>query len=390
MNFNTPNGGRRKTNFKRRWPRIALMTAAVCFVLGVLLAGGIAWWAYREYQPPSTPYATVLPGAQGGTSPSTVHRAPVRVMVNHGESVTEIARQLMEAGLIRNPLIFRVYVRYVHASYGLKAGAYDIQPGTEISAIVRKFRDGDVVSDAVAVTIPEGFTVTEIGHRLAALHICSSAAFIYQVQHGDFSEPFTASLKPNKRTKYRLEGYLFPDTYQFERGESPHTVVDMMLQDFQQHIDAAHIVRSVHETGQSLSTVITKASMIEKEAKVKSDMPLISSVIDNRLKQGMKLQIDATIQYILGHRDIVTEKDLQVKDPYNTYLHMGLPPGPIASPGMATIEAALHPAHTKYLYYVAKYDGTGTSYFSSTESQHLQNVKKSEANFRRQGTSTHS
>ncbi|MCL6625664.1 MAG: endolytic transglycosylase MltG [Alicyclobacillus shizuokensis] len=135
-----------------------------------------------------------------------------------------------------------------------------------------------------------------------------------------------------------------------------------------------------------MSQVVTEASLIEKEAKVDAERPLIASVINNRLhhRPPMKLQIDATIEYILGHRDVVTVEDTHVDNPYNTYLHPGLPPGPIASPGLASIRAVLHPAHTDYLYYVAKNDGSGEHYFAATYAQQLRNEARSQHNLHAQ------
>ncbi|QSO46139.1 endolytic transglycosylase MltG [Alicyclobacillus mengziensis] len=353
---------------KRKWHsslRLVITVSAV-FAVAVIVIGG--FWTYFQYQ-----------------SPVSVETGPARVVIERGESVTEIGQQLQQAGLIKNASVFRWYIRLSHAGGSIQAGMYDIPAGARLPDIVSKFRRGDVVPNTVKVTVPEGYTVADIAARLETHHICSKQAFLTAEQQGTFTESFVSLLPRNKDIKYRFEGYLFPDTYEFVKGESAQDVINTMLQDFQHHIDAANVMTALKKQGETLPTLITEASLIEKEALAESDGPLIASVIQNRLKKKMKLQIDATIQYILGHRDIVTEKDLKVKDSYNTYLHYGLPPGPIASPGMTSIMAALHPAKTTYLYYVAKYDGSGTSYFSSTEAQHLRNVNQSEANLKRHG-----
>ncbi|MCL6452488.1 MAG: endolytic transglycosylase MltG [Alicyclobacillus sp.] len=349
---------------KRRWVWwVAAVGAAV--VLAVAVCGV---WLYSAYQPPT---------AAG--------RGQTRIVVRSGESVAQLAGDLERSGLIRSAFVFQLYVRWKGVGSRLQAGTYAISPGSRVSEIVSQMTHGDVVPETVTVTVPEGFTVIEIADRLQAAGVCSKSAFLEQVQTGHFDEPFVHTLPSNPDIKYRFEGYLFPDTYDFVRQESAHEVVDTMLQDFQRHIDAAGIPEALQKQGESLPELITIASMVEREAKIQSDRPLIASVIYNRLHLGMKLQIDATIQYILGHVDIVTDKDLQVQDPYNTYLHAGLPPGPIGSPGMASILAALHPAKTDYLYYVAKYDGSGGSYFSATEAQHLLDIQKSQANLRAHG-----
>lgn len=352
----------------KRWLR-PLLWSLLALVMLVLVSAGIGgWFAYRAYQPPQA---------------STMHSS--KVVVKSGESVAAIGATLQRAGLIRNAFIFRLYVRYKHEGSAIQAGTYAVAPGSRISTIVNQMTHGDVIVAAIPVTIPEGFTVQEIGDRLEAAGVCSKEAFLQQEQTGTFTEPFVAVLTNQTDVKYRLEGYLFPDTYAFHPNESPHDVVNTMLADFQKHIDAAHITEALKQQGETLQNLITTASMVEREAKIQHDRPLIASVIDNRLQQHMKLQIDATIQYILGHREIVTDKDLTVDDLYNTYLHYGLPPGPIGSPGMAAIAAALHPAKTNYLYYVAKYDGSGGSYFAATDAQHLKNIQKSDANLHAQG-----
>ena len=331
----------------------------VVMVLGVLAV--IADWADREYQPPGAGRA-------------------IDLVVTTGETVSDVGRQLQSQGLIRNALVFRVYWRLRENGQPIQAGHYQLVQGTGIPDIAAMLATGKVINTAVTVIIPEGFTVVQIADRLASSGVCTKSEFLYEVQKGTFSEPFLAGWKPGKDVKYRLEGYLFPDTYDFDRGENAHAVVADMLNDFQRHIQP--LLGDIGQSGQSLTAVITEASLIEREAKVEVERPIIASVIDNRLKVSMKLEIDATIEYILGHRDVVTYQDLQVKDPYNTYLHNGLPPGPIASPGIASIDAVLHPAHTHYLYYVTKNDGSGEHYFAVTYQQQLHNEGLSQQNLK--------
>jgi UPF0755 protein len=336
------------------------------FAVGVIGVLALIGWFYEAYQPPTAKQgqATVL-------------------TVQSGQTVTAIGESLAKAGLIRNAFVFRLYVSYHHLGRSFQAGRYQFKVGMSIAQLTQLLAHGKVMSNAVKVTIPEGFTVKQIAERLAANHICTQQSFLSQVQDGQFTEPFLKQIVTNKNVKFRLEGYLFPDTYDIRRGESPHQVVDAMLKDFQRHFNTT-VMAQIKASGQTLEAVVTKASLVVEEAKVSSERPIIASVIDNRLKDHMKLEIDATIEYILGHQNIVTYKDLKVQDPYNTYLHAGLPPGPIASPGMASIEAAIHPAHTGYLYYVAKYNGTGEHYFSKTYAQQLHNEQLSAANRKKQ------
>ncbi|WP_273365050.1 endolytic transglycosylase MltG [Alicyclobacillus herbarius] len=312
--------------------------------------------------------------------PPSQDRGRVQVIIRPGESVFSIAEKLQAAGLIRNATVFRWYLRYTEQGVDLKAGTYRLPLGESLPSLVHDLVRGKDAA-VVRVTIPEGFTVTQIADRLQAAGVVKRQAFLHEVEHGQFSEPFLKSLPNNKQVRWRLEGYLFPDTYEFDKGESAHDVVDDMLADFQQRV-ASPLGPVIKQRGLSLPEVITEASLIEKEAEVNRERPIIASVIDNRLhhKPPMKLQIDATIEYILGHRNVVTVKDTRVKSPYNTYLYYGLPPGPIANPGSASIRAVLYPAKTDYLYYVAKNNGSGEHYFAVTYAQQLRNEAKSQHN----------
>lgn len=309
----------------------------------------------------------------------------VEIDVARGDSVRVIAELLQKKGLIRNAFAFRVYYYLAAHHTTLLAGQYRIQMGLSISEILDQLAAGRIISNAITVTIPEGYTVKQMAARLSAEGVCSATAFLESTQHDDFTEPFLKSVLPaGPSVKYRLEGYLFPDTYTFRQGETAHDVVNEMLMNFQKHIDG-QVVSDMAQQHLTLAQVITEASLIEKEAKVEQERPIIASVIDNRLKIHMALQIDATLQYILGHQNIVTTADAKVKDPYNTYLYPGLPPGPIASPGMASIEAVLHPKTTNYLYYVVKNDGSGESYFARTYAEQLHNEQLSQENLQKYG-----
>lgn len=338
----------------------------VVLLLVVVLAVG-AIWVYDQLQP-----------APRGT--------PVKFTIVRGESTTAIAADLEQQGIIRNAFLFRALLSLGHKGHLIQAGEYSMTPGTPIAELVTQMEHGQVMSNIVRVTIPEGFTVQQIADRLNQMHVCTTAAFMSEVAHGKFTESFLSELPKNPKIKDRLEGYLFPDTYDFVRGESPHQVIDEMLRDFEKHVTPAVLaeMKSQHLT---LAEAITEASMVEKEAKVNFERPIIASVIDNRLKHQppMKLQIDATVLYVIGHRNIVTDADLQAKSPYNTYLNYGLPPGPIANPGLASIMAVLHPSHTNYLYYVVKNNGTGEDYFATTFAEQERNIALSQANLKKYG-----
>lgn len=307
----------------------------------------------------------------------------VQVTLPRGDSVREVAQTLQAHGLVRSAWAFQLYVVITGQAGRVQAGTYDVPRGQSVPELLALLVSGKALDRSAWVTIPEGYTVEQIADRLAAAGICSRQAFLDEVQHGEFTETIVQQLPQHAQVKYRLEGFLYPDTYRFNPHTPAHAVVDEMLQAFERNVDQPYGAVAKAE-GRTLYDVVTEASMIEREARVDAERPLIASVIENRLNHQppMKLQIDATVEYVLGHRDVLTLKDLQVQDPYNTYLHFGLPPGPIASPGIPSILAALHPAHTPYLYYVVKNDGSGEHYFAQTYAEQLHNEALSAANLK--------
>lgn len=306
----------------------------------------------------------------------------ISIDVHKGDTFRQVTIELQKKGLIRNAFASRIYMMLVKHHLIVEAGHYAFPPGTSLSDILYSMEHGQTVSEVVKVTFPEGFTVRQMANRLAQSGICSASAFMNAVQTGHYTESFLKQLPNNPLIKTRLEGYLFPDTYDFLKGENPHEIVNEMLEEFSIQV-TAQMFAQMHQEHLTLNHVITEASLIEREDYVPAEKPIIASVINNRLKRGMKLQIDSTIEYILGHHTILTDADTRVKNPYNTYLYYGLPPGPIANPGIASIEAVLHPAHTDYFYYVARYDGTGRHFFARTYAQQLKNEQISRENYKK-------
>jgi UPF0755 protein len=309
----------------------------------------------------------------------------VEVVIQSGESARQVASDLEAKGLIRSAFVFQTYLWWSGDARNLEAGRYLVRQGTGIEEIAAILANGRVSQKIETVVIPEGFTVRQIAKRLEDEHVCSAGAFIRAVQLDTYSEPFLGDIRHDRNVKYRLEGYLFPATYEFVQNTPAHQVVDEMLQVFQERFDA-ELAPLMKEQHISLTDVVTEASLIEKEAKVNAERPIIASVIQNRLtrRPPMKLQIDATIEYIVGYKPVLTDRDLRVNDPYNTYEHVGLPPGPICNPGMASLKAVLQPAKTSYLFYVVKNDKSGEHYFATTFSQQLANERKSQANLFRE------
>ncbi len=301
--------------------------------------------------------------------------------IRPGASSQEIGQELAQHGVIGSPLAFRAYLFLTRQGANLQAGRYQFATGMTLAQVVNELKQGAVRFNTVVVTIPEGFTVTQIAQVLAEKHVCKEKAFMNVVRTGHFSYWFLPSAAHIKAVRDRLEGYLFPDTYDFTIGESPHKVLGTMLGEMNSILTPGRIA-AMKRDGLTVRQLLTVASMIEREAKLPRERPLIASVIYNRLhhKPPMKLRIDATVEYAVGFSSNLTAQDLAVNSPYNTYLVDGLPPGPIANPGLASIDAALHPAHTGYYYYVAKGNGTGASYFAATYQQQLANEAKRQQN----------
>lgn len=313
------------------------------------------------------------------SSPISRDTRPVRVIIPAGSNTRSIADVLLEKGLIRNGLVFRLTARVGGQQEHLKPGAYDFSRSMSLFEIIRKISSGDVA--ARWVTIPEGFTIRQIGRVLQKEEILGSEEFVRAATTEGLKY---AGIVPV--ASERLEGYLFPDTYLFAPGSTTDDVLKTMLESFRQKVTrkmdgkvessalisrfaASGQLATASKAGRDWYTVLTVASMIEREARVPKDRPLISAVIWNRLKKGMKLEIDATVLYAMQrHKSRLTYADLKVQSPYNTYFIQGLPAGPIANPGVSSIKAAINPAAVDYLYYVARRDGSHI--FSRTLDEH--------------------
>ncbi|UOF88833.1 endolytic transglycosylase MltG [Fodinisporobacter ferrooxydans] len=334
------------------------------FLLGIclLLIIGIAFWLYWMMQP-----------VQGQTERS--------IDIPSGASSQQIGNILYTNRLIHSPIAFRIYLTFLGDEGKLQAGHYHLKQGQTLGQMIHTMVSGDKSAGTIRFTVPEGYTIDQIADLLQKDGIVSAQAFLNEADHGTFTEPFVKEIPANSAYHHRLEGYLFPDTYEIFKGSTAHEIIDKMLQRMQQEF-TSRMIADVKNSGYTVHQVLTIASMVEREAKVDKERPIIAGVMYNRLHQKppMPLQIDATIEYVLNNKFPLTGRDLEVDSPYNTYLHTGLPPGPIASPGIKSIMAAIHPDHNDYLYYVTRNDGSGTHYFSKTYAEQLQNEQKSERN----------
>jgi UPF0755 protein len=287
---------------------------------------------------------------------------PVRVVIPAGATFRAAADSLASAHVIRSAKLFRWYAALTHHDRGIKPGTYVLSPGTGWSHTLDALVEGAGLVHSV--TIPEGWDLTEIVPALAETLNVPPESVTAAVRDEALLDSVGA------RDAGTLEGYLFPDTYTFPDGTTARLAVTEMVHEFERAWHPDWNARA-DSLGLTRHQIVTLASIVEKEARVGDERPIIAAVYENRLRLHMPLQADPTIQYALGHHvDRVYYKDLDVESPYNTYRHPGLPPGPIASPGAASMAAVLNPADVPYLYFVARPDGHHE--FRSTFAEHTE------------------
>ena len=299
------------------------------------------------------------------TTPVNPNAKPIQFKISHGATAKSIAGQLAREDLIRHPFTFELMVRLTGAGRELKAGAYQLSGAMSVVEIVDRLRAGNVVLRRFV--IPEGLTVPQIGQLWENGKFGTATAFEQAARNPRWRQRYSIDAET-------LEGYLFPNTYQFADGTPVDSVIKMLLDEFDR--GWTHLLsEEAKALGFSTHEIITLASIIEKEAKADDERPLIAAVYHNRLKRGWRLEADPTVLYALGNPErLLRTADLKVSSSYNTYLHRGLPPGPICNPGMASVKAALRPAQASYLYFVAI--GGGRHYFSTRLVDHRAMIRK--------------
>lgn len=275
---------------------------------------------------------------------------PAKVEVSKGATTGEIAGSLAEKGVIENAAMFTLRARIQGIDGQLRPGVYYLSTGMDYDALVERLLEGPPIY-YTTVTIPEGFTLEKIAERLEAEARIPASEFLPLAQTG--AAQFTGD-HPYLASAYEgsLEGYLFPKTYEIANTATAADVIEMMLDQFDREIEQVDLTWAT-SNGFDLHDIVTVASMVEREARLSEERPLMASVTYNRLAIGMHLEIDATIEYVIKkNRPRLLNSDLRVESPYNTYKYAGLPPGPIASPGLASLQAAAAPAQTQFIYYV--------------------------------------
>lgn len=331
--------------------RKVFLVLGVAFVVVLLGAGGTAVWL------------------KGQIDPSGAPGAPVTVKIPEGASTQRIAAILDRAGVVESARVFRLYVR-AKGQGPFKAGTYSLRRNTSFDDLIAVLEKGPKLVFQ-RLTVPEGLTLNQIAERVGTLPGRSAERFLQVVRSGAVRSRFQPAGSTN------LEGLLFPDTYNFEPKDDEEAIARRMVAAFDDKAAEAGIDQ-VREGGVlSPYQAIVVASLVEREAKLAEERGMVARVIYNRLKAGMLLQVDASVIYALGRtgeRGLrVLHADLEVNSPYNTYKVKGLPPGPIAAPGRASLEAAVRPAEGPWLYYVVV-EPNGRHAFATTLAEHNRNI----------------
>ncbi|RAP33342.1 endolytic transglycosylase MltG [Candidatus Marinamargulisbacteria bacterium SCGC AAA071-K20] len=312
--------------------------------------------------------------------PASNSKTSTIVDIPKGSSVRSISSLLYKSGLTRNPWAFYYYVRYKKQGQLLKAGAFKIPPNLNLNKTLTLLITQNGVANLVRVVIPEGYSVNDIAHRLEKLGLTDYEEFSNYVHKSAKKDLIKDVPFLNDIPVKTLEGYLFPDTYFFEKNITKKRIVITMLREFERKIlplwAAQPKVEGSPKSRFNIHQVSTIASIIEKEARRVAEMPIISSVFYNRLKKKMLLGSDPTVVYAMGKRykERVLYRDTRVDSPYNTYKYTGFPPSPISSFGVAAFKASLNPAKTNHYFFFAKKDGTHT--FTPTYKEHLRLQRK--------------
>lgn len=341
-----------------------LKKLAIAVLVLILIAGGGLFYVWNGLQPVKT------------------SETPVEFTVESGMSTSSIADLLEDKGLIKNALILKGYLKLTNEGSRLMAGTYEATPGTPFKELLSKMSNGEVKpEEMVRFTIPEGYTILQMAETIAQESGIDEKAFLEAVDQSDgWDVPIVGEIPEGTDLRHHLEGYLFPATYDLPKKDlTAKGIVETMLKETEKRVAEIPDWQSQLEArGVTFHELLTIASLVEREVVADQERALVAGVIYNRLEQDMRLEIDATVQYLLDKpKERLLYADLEVESPYNTYRQKGLPPGPISSPSLESIQAALNPEKSDYLFYVTKKDGTHEHLFAKTYKEHLKNIETS-------------
>lgn len=316
----------------------------------------------------------------------------VSFTIPSGATTSDIANILHEKGLIRNAAVFRYYLRAINEGDRFKAGDYTLQIGLDRREIIERLNGGRVATgESIRLTIPEGMTIRQMKERLHSKlgmdsdrFDAAAEAIVNRARTNPDASTYKwlAQIPQNSDLIHPLEGYLFPDTYEFSPDVTEQELIERLLEQTDTKLKQlpAGWEQRMADLGISLHQMLVIASIIEREVVVPEERPIVSGVLYNRLRKNMPMQSCATVQYLLpNQKKRLLYADLEIDSPYNTYKVKGFPPGPIANPGLAAMKAALYPENTDYLFFVTRNDGTSGHYFAKTYAEHNQNISRSRA-----------
>jgi UPF0755 protein len=334
---------------RKRKPKSAAKPLFIFLVLVAIFAV-VAYGSLKNFNEPFNPQTS-----------ETIH-----IVVESGMGTTAIGQMLEDSRIIKNAVVFKWKSKFKQYDGKYQAGSFELSSSMPMEDIMTALMDGK--KETTRFTIPEGYTLKQTAQKLSQEGLVDEAEFMNQLKNGDFEYRFLDGLKKEEN---RLEGFLFPDTYEIFTDASEKDVINKMLSGFDL-VFTDEYYKKATEMNFSVKEIVTIASLIEEETKADKERKRVSSVVYNRLSIDMKLQFDSSVLYALGEqKDRVLYSDLEIDSPYNTYKHEGLPPGPISSPGIACLEAALYPEDTDYLYFVLKADGSGENNFAKTYNEFL-------------------
>ena len=353
-------------------------------VMGIVIPRIITARAKQTFGPPSPNLtfsqrlylsALILIQSNDLLQPANPSGADINLTINQGESVPSIIGKLWETGLINKPGVFRSYLQYTGLDTSLKAGEYLLNPAMSAVEIAKAIQLS--ISPNITLTILPGWRLEEIANSLYSSGFEITSEEFLQATH---SRPDGYSFS-SCQGENSLEGYLFPVSYTLPRGTTINELLPQVLMNFEAQV-TNEMQNGFNTQGLDLCQATTLASIIQREAMVDEEMPIIASVFYNRLNSGSRLASDPTVQYALGFNqnqgtwwtNPLSLQDLQVDSPYNTYIYNGLPPGPISNPDLAALQAVVFPAQTPYYYFRSACDGSGRHLFAETYDEHVANA----------------
>ena len=369
---------------------LRLVTLVLAISIVVVVLGGTLWYVWQDArgQAPQVGYTITVEKVERAalglylryrgsdvTEPADAKDSRERTfIVESGQTVTQVAYYLQTVGLVVDAELFRRLVQYLGVERDIEAGVFSLRPSMTMEEIARQLQHGRLPT--VTVTVPEGWRAEQVAELCEEAGVTSAQAFVQVVLQGRSEYEFLGDRPPGSPAS--VEGFLFPDTYQLPLDTTPGRVIDIMLQNWDRRVPP-ELRSKAADLGFSLYDVVALASIVEREAVLAEERPLIASVYLNRLQIDMYLQADPTVQYAKGYDQeaehwwspVTQEEYSSVDSPYNTYLNPGLPPSPICNPGLASMRAVLEPTPSEYLFFLHK--GDGSHAFAVTYEEHLRN-----------------